>query len=122
MSIERTVKYGVPLLAVILVLGFSPKYGPKHVGPGTYHWLGTDWVGPQERRVTDKRDTPAHTVGPYKTDHVLGLGPQYESTFIKEAWEVQLNGYGWVPVDKTCYSRINVGDVWDNSWKFGCSR
>lgn len=119
-TFEQVVKYGVPFLAVALWLGFSPRMRPRSIGPGASRWLGVTWVGPNERTVLSKEFSPEKDVIDGPQDHVLGLGPRYSPVHIDAKWEVTLQGYGPVPVDATCFDTIKVGDIWNNSWKFGC--
>lgn len=120
MKFETFVKFGVPVLAIILVLTCSPRFKPRHVGPGETRWLGVTWVGPQERTVVSKHLSPERDEVEGPQDHVLDMGPRYSPVHFNATYEVNLQGYGWVFVDHTCYDRIKIGDTWNNNWKFGC--
>ena len=118
--LETCIKWGVPLLAIVLVLAFSPRFKPKHVGPGTWHFLGLDWVGPEERRVTLKTWNPGHDeqCSVRTSNHGSAKG----WCWVDDDFHVTLEGYGDVPVDASCYDNIKIGDIWNSNWKFKCPK
>lgn len=102
----------------LLALAFLLAPRPVHTGPGTWRYLGTNWVGPQERKVVSKKFVPAHyeSCSIRTTNHGEAKG----RCWIDEVSEVALEGYGPVPVDITCINYVKAGMVWDESWKKGC--
>ena len=104
-----------PLALVLFAVAVFIAPRPVHTGPGSWHYLGTDWSGPQERKVVAKTFVPAHfeRCGVRTTNHGEGVG----RCWIDEVSEVTLEGYGSVPVDITCFQQIQIGQVWDNKWK-----
>jgi hypothetical protein len=116
---ERSILFGVPVLALVLLCSFSPHFKlVRHTAPGEYTIAGVKFSGPNERKVVSKRFVPAHDEP--CTRRTTNHGTAESTCWVDEISEVTLEGYGPVPVDVTCFHRIKPGMIWNNSWKSFC--